>query len=72
MARSYRQITPDLASQLRLVITDVDGTLTSIAENGGVAKLKAHGELVDLGYSRQSALKIRFGHGDSLVCWRRG
>ncbi len=104
MTRSYRQITPDLAKRLRLVITDVDGTLTSsdesispviletisrleeqgimvglasgrmlpwleslasdlgisgpiIAENGGVAKLKAHGELVDLGYSRQAALK---------------
>ena len=29
MAQSYRQITPELARQIRLVMTDVDGTLTS-------------------------------------------
>jgi len=104
MSKSYRQITPDLVSQIRLVITDVDGTLTGsdgsvspaccgaishlqehgiivglasgrtlpsleslaldlgisgpiIAENGGVAKLKAHEELVDLGYTRRPALE---------------
>ncbi len=104
MTQSYREITPDLARQLKLVMTDVDGTLTVggdslspvvleavrrlehegimvglvsgrtlprleslaqdlnisgaiIAENGGVAKLKANGGLVDLGYSREPALK---------------
>jgi len=104
MSKSYRQITPGLAGQIRLVMTDVDGTLTHsgnsistvvsaaisclreqgitvglvsgrtlpsleslasdlgisgpiIAENGGVAKLKAHDELVDLGYTRQPALR---------------
>jgi len=104
MSISYRHITPTLASQIRLVITDVDGTLNYggdsvstevsevisclqeqgiiiglasgrtlpmlesmasdlgisgplIAENGGVAKLKANDELMNLGYSRQSALK---------------
>lgn len=104
MSRSYRQITPDLASQIRLVMTDVDGTLNYggdsvspavaevisrlqeqgiivglasgrtlpmlesmasdlgisgplIAENGGAAKLKANDKLMDLGYSRRSALK---------------
>ena len=104
MNKSYHQITPELARQIRLVMTDVDGTLISsgdsissvvveaisrlqeqgiivglvsgrtlpeleslashlgingpiIAENGGVAKLKTNGELVDLGYSRQPALK---------------
>lgn len=29
MAQSYRQITTELASQIKLVMTDVDGTLTS-------------------------------------------
>jgi hydroxymethylpyrimidine pyrophosphatase-like HAD family hydrolase len=104
MAQSYRQIAPGLARQIRLVMTDVDGTITQgddslssvvleavrhleesgimvgfvsgralprleslaldlrisgpiIAENGGVAKLKANGELVNLGYSRAPALK---------------
>lgn len=104
MAQSYRQITPELALQIRLVMADVDGTLTPggdsispavleaihhleeqgiivglvsgrtltgleslardlgirgpiIAENGGVAELKVNSELVDLGYSRQPALK---------------
>lgn len=104
MTQPYRQITPELASQIRLVMTDVDGTLTPrgdslssvvldaihrleeggimvglasgrtlprlesmaselgisgpiIAENGGVAKLKTNDELVDLGYSRQPAIK---------------
>ena len=102
MTQSYRQITPELARQIRLVMTDVDGTMTPdggplspvvleavrrleeagimvglvsgrtlngleslaqdleisgpiIAENGGVAKTK--GKLVDLGYSRQPAIK---------------
>jgi phosphoglycolate phosphatase (TIGR01487 family) len=104
MAQSYREIVPELARQVRLVMTDVDGTLTQggdslssavleairrlekggimvglvsgrmlprlesmasglgvsgpiIAENGGVAKLKAGSELVDLGYSREPAIK---------------
>jgi phosphoglycolate phosphatase (TIGR01487 family) len=104
MAQSYREMVPKLARQIRLVMTDVDGTLTHggdslsavvlegirrlekggivvglvsgrtlpgleslasdlgvsgpiIAENGGVAKLKAGGELVDLGYSREPAIK---------------
>ena len=104
MAQSYEYITPELARQIGLVMSDVDGTLTPggdsigtivsdavrrleeqgiivglisgrtlrnleslalqlgisgpvIAENGGVAKLKPNGELVDLGYSRQPALK---------------
>lgn len=104
MITSYRGITPELASRIRLVMTDVDGTLTDesdsinsvvtesirrledggvivglvsgrtlpgleslasdlgisgpiIAENGGVAKLKVNGELVDMGYSRKPALE---------------
>jgi len=104
MNKSYEQITPELARQIRLVMTDVDGTLVSsgdsispavagaishlqeqgisvgfvsgrtlpelvsmalhlgingpiIAENGGVARLSASGELVDLGYSRQPAFE---------------
>lgn len=104
MAQSYREIGSELASQIRLVMTDVDGTLTLggdsispsvleaihclekwgiivglvsgrtvpmlqslagnlgmsgpiIAENGGVAKLKTNGELLDLGYSRQPAIE---------------
>ena len=104
MPQSYRQISPQLANQIRLVMTDVDGTITTggdsvssivfrairhleaqgisvglvsgrtlpeleslshylaitgpvIAENGGVAKLEVDGGLVDLGYSRQPALK---------------
>jgi hydroxymethylpyrimidine pyrophosphatase-like HAD family hydrolase len=104
MAQSYRNITTELASQLRLVMADVDGTLTPggdfidqlvlesilrleqqdimvglvsgrtmpmleslagrlstsgplIAENGGVAKLKADSQLLDLGYSRRPAIK---------------
>ena len=104
MTQSYRQISPGLARQIRLVMTDVDGTLTPggdnlsstvlkavrrlqdqgimvglasgrtlprvesmsrdlgtngplIAENGGVAKLKTDSKLVDLGYSRQPAIK---------------
>ena len=104
MSESYHLISPDLASQIKLIMTDVDGTLTAegtsvgsvvwdtvsrlheqgiivglvsgrtlpeleslaldlglsgpiIAENGGVAKLKANAELVNLGYSREPALK---------------
>jgi HAD superfamily hydrolase (TIGR01484 family) len=104
MNKSYNQIMPELASRIRLIMTDVDGTLVSrgdfistavadaitrlqdlgivvglvsgrtlnglellasnlsikgpiIAENGGVAKTKAGGELLNLGYSRQPALK---------------
>jgi hydroxymethylpyrimidine pyrophosphatase-like HAD family hydrolase len=105
MNKSYEQITPELARQIRLIMADVDGTLIPsgddsissvvleaisrlqeqgiivglvsgrtlpgleslasrlgitgpiIAENGGVAKLKANGALVDLGYSRQPALE---------------
>ncbi len=104
MTQSYREIVPKLARQIRLVMTDVDGTLTHggdclssavleairrlerdgivvgfvsgrtlpgleslasdlgvsgpiIAENGGVAKLRTGGELLDLGYSREPAIK---------------
>lgn len=104
MDESYREIDPKLARRIRLVMTDVDGTLTNggdspsslvveavrrleeggvmvglvsgrtlpgleslaldlgisgpiIAENGGVAKLKVGGELLDLGYSRKPALE---------------
>ncbi|MFC2011079.1 HAD-IIB family hydrolase [Chloroflexota bacterium] len=104
MSESYRQISPNLANQIQLIMTDVDGTLTSegtsvssviyeavshiqeqdiivglvsgrtlpeleslatdlsisgpiIAENGGVAKLRMNGELMDLGYSRHPALE---------------
>ena len=104
MITSYREITPELARRIRLVMTDVDGTLTDesdsissvvsesirrledggvivglvsgrtlpgleslasdlgisgpiIAENGGVAKLKLNGNLVDMGYSRNPALE---------------
>ena len=104
MSQSYRQISPQLARQIRLVMTDVDGTIITsgdsispvvirairrleeqgiivglvsgrtlsglesmahdlgitgpiIAENGGVAELKVNDGLVDLGYSRQPALK---------------
>ncbi len=104
MPQSYRQISPQLARQIRLVMTDVDGTIVAggdsispvvfqaicrleeqgiavglvsgrtlprleslahdlgitgpiIAENGGVAKLKVNAGVVDLGYSRQPALK---------------
>ncbi len=104
MGKSYRQITPELAGSIRLIMTDVDGTLLTsgeyvspevveaisrlreqgiivglvsgrtiprlenltsfagtdgpiIAENGGSARLKAGGKLVDLGYSRQPALE---------------
>jgi len=103
MTQSYLQITPQLARQIRLVMADVDGTLTHssslgplvsesicrleecgimvglvsgrtlpglealardlgisgpvIAENGAVARIKADGEMVDLGYSRQPALR---------------
>ena len=104
MSRSYRNITPRLAGQIRLLMTDVDGTITPggdslslavldaikclegegimvglvsgrmlsrlesmardlgitgpiIAENGGVAKLKANSQLIDLGYSREPAIK---------------
>lgn len=104
MAESYKNIDSELARQIRLVMADVDGTLTNsgdsispsvleavrhleekgimvglisgrtlprleslaqylgisgpiIAENGGVAKLRANGELVDLGYSRLPAIE---------------
>jgi hydroxymethylpyrimidine pyrophosphatase-like HAD family hydrolase len=104
MPLNYKQIKPELARRIRLVMADVDGTLTAedgsqnlaayqavrqleqcgitvgfvsgrhlpnlevlaqqlgisgpvIAENGGVAKLKPDGEILDLGYSREPALK---------------
>ena len=97
-------ITPELAGRIKLIMTDVDGTLLTsgeyvsqeiieaishlresgitiglvsgrtiprlerltafagtngpiIAENGGTAKLAAGGELLELGYSRDQALK---------------
>lgn len=104
MIKPYYQITSELARQIRLVVTDFDGTLTGvdgslgagvfeairqleahgitvglasgrmisrldslaqdlglsgilIAENGGVARLKPNGELIELGYSRQPAIE---------------
>lgn len=104
MPQSYLQISTQLARQIKLVMTDVDGTIAAggepasppvaqaiqhleqrgigvglvsgrtlpelekmasdlsisgpiIAENGGVAKLKVQGKLVDLGHSRQPALE---------------
>ncbi len=104
MPQSYRHISPEIALKIRLVITDIDGTLTSggypisevvsqsvryledqgimvglasgrtlpgledvardlsisgpiIAENGGVAKLNINTDPVDLGYSREPALR---------------
>lgn len=104
MVQSYRQITPELALRVKLVMADVDGTLTPggdsvsplvsqavrgleeqgiivglvsgrtlprldrlardlditgpiIAENGGIARLQAGGELIELGYSRRPAIK---------------
>ena len=104
MVKSYLEIPPKLARRTKLVVTDVDGTLSDggdsvspsvldairqfeeggimvglasgrtlagleslgsslgitgpiIAENGGIAKLKLDGELVELGYSREPALE---------------
>lgn len=103
MTQSFRQIDRDTANRIRLIMTDVDGTLTPghgispgvpeavrrleeagitvglvsgrtlsgldtlatelrisgpvIAEDGGIARIKAGDELVDLGYSRQPALE---------------
>jgi HAD superfamily hydrolase (TIGR01484 family) len=104
MSQSYLQIGSDLANSIRLIMTDVDGTITDsaghietvavqaiqnlmasgitigfvsgrtlprleapardigingpiIGENGGIAKLKLSGELLDLGYSREPALR---------------
>ena len=103
-ARPFHEIGSDLARQIRLIVSDVDGTLTTeddsvsqaaveamrrleedgvvvglasgramprveslavqaglggpiIAENGGIAKLRREGALVDLGYSREPALR---------------
>jgi len=104
MPLHYKQITPELVHHTRLVMADVDGTLTNedgsrnavadeavrrleqcgitvgfvsgrhlsnleelaqqlsisgpiIAENGGVAKLQPDGEMLELGYSREPALR---------------
>ena len=104
MSHSYLQIDSKLVNNIRLVMTDVDGTITDIlgyvekiaqsalrqiidngimvgfvsgrtlprldpialdigingpiiGENGGIAKLKPMGDLIDLGYSREPALK---------------
>lgn len=104
MSISYKHITPEIARYARLVMADVDGTLTDedgsqnpaadeavrqleqcgitvgfvsgrhlsnleelaqrlgisgpiIAENGGVAKLQPDGEMLNLGYSREPALR---------------
>ena len=103
MTLSYRCITPALARQTKLVMADVDGTLTSaddtigpavfhavqrleqlgvtvglvsgrtlpeletlalrlqiggpiIAENGAIARRRADGEFVEMGYSRKPAI----------------
>ncbi len=104
MSQSYQSIDSKIASRIKLIVSDVDGTITDsdgsisplirelieqlarqgigfglasgrtlprlemvaqnlevtgplIAENGGVAKLKIKDGLLDLGYSRQPALK---------------
>lgn len=104
MSRTYLKISPAIASGIRLIMTDIDGTVTDIkgqvetvsknamsalaeqgimvgfvsgrtlprleplafdigidgpiiGENGGIAKLKPHSELLDLGYSRAPALR---------------
>jgi len=104
MSKSYLQIESGLANDIRLIMTDVDGTITDlsgrvesvaveavralmaggitvgfvsgrtlprleapardigingpiIGENGGIAKLCPDGELLDLGYSREPALR---------------
>jgi hydroxymethylpyrimidine pyrophosphatase-like HAD family hydrolase len=104
MSYSYLQIDSKLANDIRLIMTDVDGTITDlpgrveavaeeairvllargitvgfvsgrtlprlepiaidigingpiIGENGGIAKLKATGRLLNLGYSREPALR---------------
>jgi len=44
-------------SGLESMATDLEISGPVIAENGGVAKLKAGGEPVNLGYSRQSAME---------------
>ena len=104
MSKSYLQIESGLADDIRLIMTDVDGTITDLAgrvesvaeeairallargisvgfvsgrtlprleapardigvngpiigENGGIAKLYPYEELLDLGYSREPALR---------------
>lgn len=104
MTRSYHEITPQLARQIKLVMSDVDGTLTTpddsispaaaaaarnlenagitvglvsgrtinglkelaqsldihgplIAENGAVARLAPDAKNLELGYSREPALR---------------
>ena len=104
MSKSYLKIDQELAGDIRLLMTDIDGTITDsggnveavaadairalmqagiivgfvtgrtlprleapaidigidgpiIGENGGIAKLKPGGKLLDLGYSRAPALR---------------
>ena len=104
MSLSYLQVDSDLANDIRLIMTDVDGTITDlprrielvaeesikallargitvgfvsgrtlprleapardigingpiIGENGGIVKLKMTGRLLNLGYSREPALR---------------
>ena len=58
MPQSYRQIGPDLALQIRLVVTDVDGTMTtaedsmSLAALEAVRRLEAQGIVVGLASGR--------------------
>ena len=117
MIKSYREITPELARTIKLLVSDFDGTLTLadgslppevidvvnrlercgitvglasgrafykldsvageldingllIAENGGTARLKVGGEILDLGYSRKPALnalaKLKKAYPDSI------
>ncbi|MDY6917586.1 MAG: HAD hydrolase family protein [Chloroflexota bacterium] len=103
-ARPFREMGSDLARRIRLIVSDVDGTLTAeddtvsqaaveamrrleedgvvvglasgramprvdsvaaraeitgplIGENGAIARLRREGALVDLGYSREPALR---------------
>ena len=54
MSRSYRNITPRLAGQIRLLMTDVDGTITpggdslSLAVLDAINCLKGEGIMVGL------------------------
>lgn len=49
MPQSYRQIGPDLALQIRLVVTDVDGTMTTAEDSMSLAALEAVRRLEEQG-----------------------
>lgn len=49
MPQSYQQIGPDLALQIRLVVTDVDGTMTTAEDSMSLAALEAVRRLEEQG-----------------------